>query len=283
MSITHVNDTPTCLVDAVRFLRSSLRSPAHHWEAGQREAAEEAVCNAEAHLGIESLPAPTTTEGKTTPYATADELVYGEGYSRLPPASEDPGEKGRWEQHAEGHWNHYEAQGKLDMQSAPVASAAAPARQFVCPVNTVADLVNNLLGLDQSLPIYGAQYIDHPTRGRCAITAPPTVSRERVKDLRWIGQGETLNAVVVWTRAEQPAEDAAPPRPPRTFLDENRAAIERSCQFMEQQIAPRKCDSDGVSGCWRCQSLYLARMMQRLITSQKTEQDQPPPREQHRE
>ncbi len=71
-------------------------------------------------------------------------------------------------------------------------------------VVTVADLSRILSMIDQELPIYGAQYIDHPTRGRCAIAVPPTVSRERVQDSRWIGKGDDLNAAVVWTRAEQP-------------------------------------------------------------------------------
>jgi hypothetical protein len=87
--------------------------------------------------------------------------------------------------------------------AAPAAVAPQGERQWICPTRTVADLVNNLLTMDQALPIYGAQYIEKDGR-RCAIAVPPTVSRERVKDGRWIGQGEELNAAVVWTRAEQP-------------------------------------------------------------------------------
>lgn len=87
--------------------------------------------------------------------------------------------------------------------AAPAAAAPQGERQWICPTRTVADLVNNLLTMDQALPIYGAQYIEKDGR-RCAIAVPPTVSRERVKDGRWIGQGEELNAAVVWTRAEQP-------------------------------------------------------------------------------
>jgi len=90
-------------------------------------------------------------------------------------------------------------------EPAPVAQAEPTERQYVSPVQIVADLVNNLLMLDQALPIYGAQYIDHPTRGRCAVAVDPTVSRERVLDSRWIGRGDTLNAAVIWTRATQPA------------------------------------------------------------------------------
>jgi hypothetical protein len=91
--------------------------------------------------------------------------------------------------------------------AAPAAVAPQGERQWICPTRTVADLANNLLTMDQALPIYGAQYIEKDGR-RCAIAVPPTVSRERVQDGRWIGQGEELNAAVVWTRAEQPV--AAP-------------------------------------------------------------------------
>ena len=95
--------------------------------------------------------------------------------------------------------------------AAPAAVAPQGERQWICPTRTVADLVNNLLTMDQALPIYGVQYIERDGR-RCAIAVPPTVSRERVKDGRWIGGGEELNAAVVWTRAEQPAAVAGPAR-----------------------------------------------------------------------
>jgi len=83
------------------------------------------------------------------------------------------------------------------------ADAQEIERKYICPVRTVADLANNLSLMDQELPIYGAQYIDHPSRGRCAIAVSPTVSRERVQDSRWIGHGTELNAAIVWTRAAQ--------------------------------------------------------------------------------
>lgn len=93
--------------------------------------------------------------------------------------------------------------------AAPAAVAPQGERQWICPTRTVADLVNNLLTMDQALPIYGAQYIEKDGRRR-AIAVPPTVSRQRVQDGRWIGQGNELNAAVVWTRAEQPAAVAGP-------------------------------------------------------------------------
>lgn len=86
---------------------------------------------------------------------------------------------------------------------------AQAARTWSCPVRTVADLANNLLTMDQTLPIYGAQYIEHPAGRRRAIAVPPTVSIERVKDSRWIGEGDELNAAIIWTQAEQPAAPQA--------------------------------------------------------------------------
>lgn len=98
-------------------------------------------------------------------------------------------------------------------------TAPAQERAYICPVRTVADLVNNLLLMDQTLPLYGAQYIEHPAGRRRVITVPPTVSRERVKDGRWIGEGDELNAAVVWTRAEQPASHEREPLMPDQLAD----------------------------------------------------------------
>ena len=47
----------------------------------------------------------------------------------------------------------------------------------------------------------------------------------------------------------------------------DRAAIESACRFIEQNIAPRKCDSAAVSGCWRCNSAYLAKRVRELINA----------------
>jgi hypothetical protein len=47
----------------------------------------------------------------------------------------------------------------------------------------------------------------------------------------------------------------------------DRAALESACKFIEQQVAPRKCDNSGVSGCWRCQSVYLAKRMRELLAA----------------
>lgn len=45
----------------------------------------------------------------------------------------------------------------------------------------------------------------------------------------------------------------------------DRAALESACKFIEQHVAPRRCDSDVVSHCWRCTSVYLAKRMRELL------------------
>lgn len=120
--------------------------------------------------------------------------------------------------------------------AAPAAVAPQTERQFICPTRTVADLVNNLLTLDQALPVFGAQYIEKDGR-RCAIAVPPTVSRERVLDGRWIGQGEDLNAAVVWTRAEQPAAVAGPALGTKFFSASNEGLDEHDTAEAAQNEA----------------------------------------------
>ena len=100
-----------------------------------------------------------------------------------------------------------EAQGEAAGAS-PVQPSQAVERKYISPVRTVADLANNLLMMDQALPIYGAQYIEHAGTRRC-IAVSPTLSRERIKDGRWIGEGDELNAAVIWTRAAQARELSA--------------------------------------------------------------------------
>jgi len=106
------------------------------------------------------------------------------------------------------------------LRAMDAATPAAPAtRTWRGGEMTVADLVNNLQMMDQTLPIYGAKYIEHPAGQRRAIAVHPTVSRERVKDTRWIGEGETLNAAVIWTRAEQPVTAGAPEAQMTSMVD----------------------------------------------------------------
>ena len=144
---------------------------------------------------------------------------------------------------------------KLYAAAAPAAAAPQGERQWICPTRTVADLVNNLLTLDQALPAYGAQYIEKDGR-RCAIAVPPTVSRERVKDGRWIGQGEELNAAVIWTRAERPAAVVGPALD--VTLDEDQAGLLRDMlgdpAEYEEALTVRLIVCDGHSG----HGLYVA-------------------------
>ncbi len=53
--ITHIDPRTPALIDVVRFLRSSLRSPAHVWHPDQRAQAEQVVRDSEALLGIKPL------------------------------------------------------------------------------------------------------------------------------------------------------------------------------------------------------------------------------------
>lgn len=41
-------------------------------------------------------------------------------------------------------------------------------------------------------------------------------------------------------------------------------ALDAAVRFVDEHIAPRKCDSDGVSHCWRCQSVYMAEVLRKL-------------------
>ena len=50
----------------------------------------------------------------------------------------------------------------------------------------------------------------------------------------------------------------------------DKAAIESACRYIEQNIAPRKCDSDAVSNCWRCNSVYLAKRMREILATKQT-------------
>lgn len=155
----------------------------------------------------ENWAAIRTEVGATAPVVLPEPVAYSLGLAKYAHSSNiiaaneftpDAEHAGEWE-------NLYAEQQVLNLLAGGSAPAAPPERKYVCPVRTIADLVNNLLLMDQALPIYGAQYIEHPAGRRRAIAVPPTVSIERVKDSRWIGEGETLNTAIVWTRAEQPA------------------------------------------------------------------------------
>jgi hypothetical protein len=78
-----------------------------------------------------------------------------------------------------------------------------PKREWISPVKTVGDLVNNLLGLDQNNEIYGAYHLDLGDRKECK-TRGLSLSRERVlhngkiddKDPNWALTGYST---VIWS------------------------------------------------------------------------------------
>jgi len=83
-------------------------------------------------------------------------------------------------------------------------------------VETVGDMVRNLLTLDQSTPIHAAFHIDYEGERRCR-TRPVSISRERVIDGKWVDMSrkDVPYAVIVWAkqdeRAQQPAQSIDTP------------------------------------------------------------------------
>lgn len=59
----------------------------------------------------------------------------------------------------------------------------------------------------------------------------------------------------------------AKPRRRTTVADpiKDRAALESSLRFIDEHVKPRRCDSDGVSHCWHCNSVYIAKRMRELL------------------
>lgn len=53
-----------------------------------------------------------------------------------------------------------------------------------------------------------------------------------------------------------------------SVLESERKAIESAIRFVDERIAPRRCDNEAVSGCWRCKTVYLARTLERLLGEQ---------------
>jgi hypothetical protein len=75
-------------------------------------------------------------------------------------------------------------------------------------MDTVGDMVRNLLTLDQAAPIFAAFHVDIEGARRCR-TKPVTISRERVIDGKWVDSSrkDVPYAHVVWAK---PDERAAP-------------------------------------------------------------------------
>jgi hypothetical protein len=99
------------------------------------------------------------------------------------------------------------------------------------PIETVADLVNNLLTLDQAMPVHGAIFVEIDGRRRARVR-PLSLSREKVVG-PWIESGKRDGPwnLVIWSQADERAaplsaegaERLAPPSSP----DEEAWAHER--------------------------------------------------------
>jgi hypothetical protein len=79
------------------------------------------------------------------------------------------------------------------------------------PVETVADMVRNLLTLDQAAPIYAAFHVDITGERRCR-TKPVTISRERVIDGKWVDskREDVPYAMIVWAKPDEAAHTCTP-------------------------------------------------------------------------
>jgi hypothetical protein len=102
-----------------------------------------------------------------------------------------------------------EALAKVAELSQPAPASTGRDALSYGPVHVVADLVRNLLTLDQSAPIYSAFHVDHQGQRRCRTRGVMT-SWERVIDGKWVDPARTdvPYAVIVWAKPEQ--DEAAP-------------------------------------------------------------------------
>lgn len=63
----------------------------------------------------------------------------------------------------------------------------------------------------------------------------------------------------------QPSEDAVERAAKATLVKENSGAVRSSSKFLLERYAGARCDSPAVSGCIRCNTVYLARTSVRLL------------------
>jgi hypothetical protein len=94
----------------------------------------------------------------------------------------------------------------LESLAIALAQQAAPEAPAWGPVETVADMVRNLLTLDQSTPIHAAFHVDIEGKRRCR-TRPVSISRERVIDGKWVdpSRKDVPYAVIVWAKQDEAA------------------------------------------------------------------------------
>ena len=102
---------------------------------------------------------------------------------------------------------HIEAWGR----AALAAKAEAPAPEWG-RVRTVADMVRNLMTLDQAEPIFSAFHVDFDGARRCR-TSPISISHERVIDGKWVDstRKDVPYSTVVWAKPDERAQQAAAP------------------------------------------------------------------------
>jgi len=99
---------------------------------------------------------------------------------------------------------------ELRLAAAKVA-ALAPKAETPAPVwgrvQTVGDMVRNLLALDQGDTIHSAFFLDFDGKRRCR-TLPITISRERVIDGKWVDstRKDVPYATVVWAKPDERAD-----------------------------------------------------------------------------
>lgn len=80
--------------------------------------------------------------------------------------------------------------------------------------------------------------------------------------------GERMFRIDLRNQEPSPYAEAAESRPSVTERpDLPHAAIKRAVEWVEENIAPKRCDNEGVSDCWRCTTVALARWLARAAAS----------------
>jgi hypothetical protein len=113
----------------------------------------------------------------------------------------------------------------------PLYSLTPPERKWINPIVTIADLVNNLLTLDQTMEVHGAYFIDDLTVRERSRTRSLSLSRERVANNRVKTSDESLPwSLVIWTAQD---ERAISPVADRVAVIEATALARRLCQLFD--------------------------------------------------
>lgn len=170
----------------------------------------------------------------------------------------------------EGVWTLTAPDGRMWAGESPLRACAAESRERV-PAHVA--LARIARGCDESAapaapadaPQGDGAHAITPLRSLLGIVQrylPPDgpSANEALSEI--IGLVDPWPLAVSWEILPEPPAPAEAP-----WMVTDRAAVEATCRFMETNIAPRKCDSDGVSHCWRCNSVYLAKKMREVLAS----------------